>query len=535
MSDDAKADAVAGDRIAKIRHWFKNPYNLALFCVLVLAAAIRIYFLFNTAAQPLWYDEAEYMSTAKKWGLGTPYNPSPHRPPLFQLLGAFGFMFGFAEIFIKFLIVVLPSFALVYCIYLLGKEMYDEKVGLIAALLASVSWTWVFWSARFQPDFASMTFQVLAVLFMWKYWKNEKMKFIILAGLFTALGFMFKLSALLVPMSFMAFIAIKDRLYAFKNKDYYIYSISFLAPLIPYFIWAKFYFGTAAAFSQGYGVSTQLGFGWYVLKFLLFKSESNPQGLFPSMIIFILFVLGLILALKFLLYADVLVKDRKKCFDPGLFNVVTIVVVAAWYIFWIRAAEDRWVFLWMPFIFIMVGNASMFIYNYGKKYSKIISIILVLGLLAWGSYAQFSHGRDLIESKKESYGPVKEAALWMRERSEQSDKIFSVSYPQTSYYSERDVLTSADIEGISSAEEFNDFIQKEKPKFVELSIFETHEPWMYQWPEGRNDTVPVQVYFADAEKKQPALIVYEINYPEIKEILSQSPQLQNITQGVDDG
>jgi hypothetical protein len=45
-----------------------------------------------------------------------------------------------------------------------------------------------------------------------------------------------------------------------------------------------------------------------------------------------------------------------------------------------------------------------------------------------------------------------------------------------------------------------------------LSIFENHPAWLYKWPQEYNDTImPVQVYFVDETKKQPALIVYELN------------------------
>jgi hypothetical protein len=508
-----KVEKVAEDRLTKIKIWLKNPYNALLVGILALAFALRLYFFIKTSGQTLWYDEADYMSTAKHWAFGTPYNLNIHRPPVFQFIGALGFMLGFNEMVIKFIIILLPSLALVYFVYLLGKEMYNEKVGLVAGFLTAVSWTLVFWTNRFQPDFFSMCFQVLAVLFMWKYWKSDKIKFAVLAGIFTSFGFLFKLSAVLVPMAFMVFIAVKDRLGGFKNKAYYFYSLAFLAPLAPYLIWSQMTFSTPFAFSVGYGISTQLGFGWYVIKFLYLLSEN---------IIFALFVAGLIISLKFLLYADVLVKDKKKCMDPGLFNVITILVVLAWYIFWIRAAEDRWVFLLLPFIFILAGNAIDFIYNFGKKYSKIISVVVILALLAWGGWMQFTHEKSLIDNKKDSYLPVKEAALWMKDNSGKDDKIFSFSYPQTSYYSGRKVLTSIDMEGVNDSESFDDFLQREKPRYVEISIFETHPEWLYKWAEGKTNIQVVQVYFADEAQKQPSLIVYEVNYSEKNVPLNES-------------
>jgi predicted membrane protein len=496
---------IAGDRLEKVKIWLKKPDNAILAGVLVLAIVIRLYFFFQTSGQTLWYDEADYMSTAKHWAFGIPYMLNVHRPPLFQLLGSFGFDFGLGEMWLKFLLVLLPSIILVYFVYLLGKEMYNEKVGLIAAFLIAVSWTLLFWSMRFQPDYLSMCLSVLAVLFMWKFWKGGKSKDIVWAGIFAALGFNFKVSGLLVPMGFIIFILIKDRLTAIFNKNYYYFSAAFLATLMPYFIWSYMQFGTPFSFTQGYSSAVEAAspFAWQVISFFYAMSEN---------VIFVLFLLGFVLGLKFLLYADVIAKDKTKAFDPDLFSIIMLALTAAFYIFYIRGVEDRWVFLWLPFMFFLVGNALMFIYNFGKKYTKIISIIVVLLLLGIGGYMQLSHAKTLIDNKKESYSQVKDAALWIKDNSLKSDKILSQSYPQTTYYSERNIIIYSDI---NNSADFEALIAKEKPKYLEISIFEPHPEFVYKWP-SMNNSIPVQVYYADKTNKQPVLIVYELNPGEQK-------------------
>lgn len=500
--EEKESGADVENRFGKIKKWLKNPYNALLVGILALALIVRLYFFLKTGNQTLWYDEADYMSTAKHWAFGISYNLNVHRPPLFQLLAAFGFMLGFGESVLKFLIILLPSAFLVYVVYLLGKEMYDRKIGLIAAFLAAVSWTLLFWGIRFQPDYFSMCFSGLSLFFMWRYWKTEKTKPIIFAGIFAGLGFLFKVSGLLVPLIFMVFILFKDRLAAFKNKNYYYFSLAFLATLVPYFIWAYLKFGTPFSFAAGYSSAVEAAapFAWYGLKFFKYLTEGA---------LFVLFLIGLVLSLKFLLYLDILIKDKKKCFDAGLFSVIALSVAAAFYIFYIRGVEDRWVFLWLPFIFMMIGNALMSIYNFGKKYSKIISIILVIGLLAWGGYAQLNHGKTLIDNKEETYLPVKQAALWMKERSQPSDIIFSISYPQTTYYAEREVFLYSEVK---DADEFTRLVKEKKPKFIEMSAFEIHPDWAYTWATGKDYVGVVQAYFADEAKKQPSLVIYEVDY-----------------------
>ncbi|HLF54036.1 MAG TPA: hypothetical protein VI544_02545, partial [Candidatus Nanoarchaeia archaeon] len=102
------------ERKERVKKWLKNPYNLALIGVLVFAFAIRLYYFFVTRGQPLWWDEAEYMSTAKHWAFGVPYDLNPQRPPLFQFLAALSFIVGLGENFIKFTWTLLPSVFLVF-------------------------------------------------------------------------------------------------------------------------------------------------------------------------------------------------------------------------------------------------------------------------------------------------------------------------------------------------------------------------------------------------------------------------------------
>jgi len=491
-------------RAKNIKTWIKNPYNLILILILIFAFGIRLYHHNLTQGQTLWWDESEYMSAAKHWAFDIPYDLNPQRPPLFQFLASILFRIGFTENLIKFTLTLLPSLFLVYVIYLLGKEMFNKKIGLIAAFLASFNWSFLFWTARVQPDFISMCFQVLAVLFMWRFWKISKTKPIILSGIFAALGFYFKISALLVPLSFLVFILIKDRLSALKNKNYYLFALAFILTLVPFMIWSYLQFGNPIAiFASGYSdqVVSSVPFGWYNLKF--FYSLTNS-------ILFFLFILGVIIALKFLLYLDILLKEKKKTFDPNLFSILVLIIVSAFYIFYIRGTEDRWVFLWLPFIFLLIGNALMFIYAISKKYFRSIASIIVIVLLLFGAYSHISQAKSLIDSKKESYLPIKQAGIWIKENSNKNDVIFSASLPQMTYYSERKTISFSDVE---DKEDFDIFLEEHNPRYLQVSVFENRSPWMADWlNENQERLNPVQALFADAEKQNAILVVYEVEY-----------------------
>ena len=462
-------------RKADVFNWLKNKDNLLLVIIIIFAFAIRLYYFVLTKDQALWWDEAEYMSAAKHWAFDVPYTLSAQRPPLFQFLAALFLMSGFEELFIKFVIVLVPSVLLVFSVYLLGKEMFNNKIGLIAASLTAVSWTLLFWTARFQPDFFSMLFQVLSIWWMWKFWKNPpRVKLIVLSGIFAALGFNFKVSGLLVPLIFGIFIFVKDRFAAFKNKYYYYFAIAFVLTLLPYFIWSYFTFGNPTAVKEGYIAEfTHFPIGWYNIKFYYTLTEG---------INFILFVIGVIIALRFLTYADILIKDKKKCFDPNIFSIIVLATISAFYIFYIRNTDDRWVFLWLPFIFYLIGNSLLYFYQFVKPYNKIIAIAVVFILLGWGIYGQYKHADELIRNKIPSYSPVKDAGLWIKQHSNPGDKVLSISYTQTVYYTERNVTSYSLMKNES---ELDRYILDNKPRYIEVSVFEPHPSWILQ--NGRNN------------------------------------------------
>src|SRR3989338_6189916 len=135
----------------KAKNWIKNPYNIMLLALILISLVVRIYYLNFTDGQALWWDEAEYMSTAKHWVYDVPYDLNEQRPPLFQLLAAFFMILGFSEWMQKFVLVVIPSTLIPIIVYYIGKETISKRVGIIAAVLTSFCWSLLFWSARFQP------------------------------------------------------------------------------------------------------------------------------------------------------------------------------------------------------------------------------------------------------------------------------------------------------------------------------------------------------------------------------------------------
>src|SRR3989338_559586 len=105
--------------------WFADNYNKIFIAIFILAIALRLYY--HNVNSAVWWDEADYLSSAKHFFFDVPYKYNPQRGILFQLLIGILFKLGLSEAATKFFVVLLTSVGIVVLTYLLGKQMYDKK------------------------------------------------------------------------------------------------------------------------------------------------------------------------------------------------------------------------------------------------------------------------------------------------------------------------------------------------------------------------------------------------------------------------
>ncbi len=493
----------------------KNYYKHILSIILIFSFFINLYYFFLTKEQPLWWDEAEYISTAKSWAFDIPYQISSQRPPLFPLLAAITFNLGLSDLMFKFLFVLIPTVLNVLIVYMLGKEFYNKKVGLAAAFIMAVFWSIIFWTARFHPDSLALLLQLVVVYFFWltfvkKEAEKKKTRNSLLCGFFIGLSFLVKIQALLLLPILGIFLLVYDKLNFLKKKEFWVIGVAFFVTILPYLIWNFFKYGQAFAFAPAYAGSATSSqpFAWNMLKFVF---------VFTELPIFILFLIGVGVTLFTLFIGfDLLIKNKNEGLAADFFSSIGIIVVLAFFIFIMKipTAEERWLYLMAPFIFLFAAKAIVIIYDKVKKYNKTVAITIVIIILFSGAYFHLTHANQIINIKKDTYLQVKQAALWMKENTNSEDKLFSISFPQTQYYSDRETLSYWPWHsGYHNVSEFANWLSREKPKFLTVSIFENHPDWIQPFIQQNQDRfVPVQAYFLDPEQKQLALVVYKINY-----------------------
>jgi len=495
-----------GDQLRnKLEAFLRNKYGLMLIGILLFSFIVRLIYFMKTYNQPLWWDEAEYFSIAKSMLGIAPYEYPIQRPVLFPLLIAFFYSFTHSEAFVRFMIVLLPSIGCVFMTYLVGKDLYNKKIGLIASFIMGVFWVLMFNTMRVHTDALALLFGLLGIHFFFKgYVKKKDTKALILMGLFIALGFLVRLSTVLIVMVIFIYLLFTDKFKFLKEKKVWYSGGIFILLLLPYMIWNYFKFGNFLAFFTGY-VGTQeftqkavKPFAWQVFSY--FK-------LYTQEIFFWIFLLGLvILLIDLILGFDILIKKGDKRLGSHLFTFLLIAVPTIYFTFIERSAgEPRWLMLIAPAMFFVIGLALMQIYKFVKKYNKTVALVVILFLIALGGYSELTYTNLIVDNKIESYLPVKQAGLFIKDNSLKSDIVYSNSVPHNTYYSERRTW------GIPApSEEFEKDILEKKPRYMVVSVFEVHSEEVLSYPEKYQSILkPVDAYFTDPEQTQPILIVYE--------------------------
>ncbi|MBU2639824.1 MAG: glycosyltransferase family 39 protein [Nanoarchaeota archaeon] len=460
----------------KILNFFTNNFNLILIAILIFSFYLRLkYFNVNTA---VWWDESEYLVTAKHWALGVPYEIASQRQPLFPLLISIFYFLGFhSEAIIRFFVVLLPSFFSVYLTYLLGKELYDKYTGLIAAYIMGIFWVLLFNTARVHTDPIAFVFGLAAFYFFWKgYVKKQKETLnLILTGLFLGLGFLIRVGGVLPIVIIISYLLITENIKIFKKKKLYLTAIVSTITVSPYLIWNYFHFGNLLAFWDLYfgarkaAIKFSSPIAWHLMDY--FQQYTGT-------IFFILFLIGLTYLIRVFLGFDLIFKNKDKSLKSDFFITLSILVPMIFFIFIERQAEPRWVIIMAPAIFYIIAKGCKTIYNLISKYDNLIAIAVITILLIAGSVYQLKLNNDLINQKKDSYFQFRDAGLWIKENSNTGDLIYSNGLPQVNYYSERYTWSM----GGGSPEKFEEVLggMYNKTRYMILSLLEIEPQWMSQ-------------------------------------------------------
>lgn len=162
--------------------------NKLLIAILVLASALR---LVHIGFQSPWLDEIHTLNEADpNNSLALIYEKlrmsEPHPPLYFYIIHFLFKIFGY-YIEVARLFSAATGIAGVYALYLLGRELFNKRTGLIAALLLSINYFHLYYSQDARPYTFFCLFSILALYRLVLFIKTPSWKNAIYYGILAAL------------------------------------------------------------------------------------------------------------------------------------------------------------------------------------------------------------------------------------------------------------------------------------------------------------------------------------------------------------
>ncbi len=508
----------------KFSSLINDNYDKIFIIILIAAFIIRLLIFLKTMNQPLWWDEADYLSAAKKWGLGLNIGDIWYyrRGFLWPLIGAAFFKLGIGEIAMRFLVVLLSTGVVAFSYFLIAK-MFDKKSALLVSLGVLFSWISLFFTGRVLTDIPATCFLLLALLFFWKgYVLKEGNKFLYLFGVFYALSLLIRFQFVMFFLPILIFVFTREKFKFIKNKHLWITLGIIFAILLPHFVLYWMHYGNVFTdiLSHYFGVSgvsnTEARQTTVSALFNYFKNM--PYILTNS--IFVLFLMGIFVFFQdMFLGIDKLFKNEEiqKKFFIFLWIVIPFLILG--YITdWV---EQRYVLSILPFLLLIAVSPLIKLGNLlNKHYSKISKrtgyifstiVLLLLLIISLGSTvpSNYSFGNSLIDNKITSYSEIQQAGLWIKNNSNATDVVVTQSRPQIVYYAERTVQ-SPDPKIFENESYFENMTRELRPRYLVLSVYEQSPDWVYAYPQNNPDKlVPVQAYSKD---NKPIVVIYQFKY-----------------------
>lgn len=409
----------------------RNKIYLVALVVAVLAIS-----LFPIRLDFHYWDEAVYLQHAEILSGESPnnYNEFDFRPPVFWTSLGLIYMLVPSEITAHVFVAVLSTFAVIL-LYILGKELYDEKLGLLAALIYGLSPRAIELSHDILVDTVLPIPWLLTAIFLTRAVKTGQRKYYALTGFGTALAILTKFTSLtLVPAVFTVLglslwskydfdlnrisDTVKDFLY---NRDIWLTGTCILTGLIPYLFWSyAVYGGFLHTFKQALIYSGAPSSFWtYVLA--------------PHRFLLIPFLAGVIL------YVEELSNIREfRVYMPVILFLSMFVPLQ----FILPNRQLRFLLPVVPFLALMSAQGFMHLRNSLEGKFDVFMLVLVISSLVMlpGQLDERSIFEDGMYVDR-WHPPVEDVSYWLKENTDEDATVYTNHYyPPLGYYSKRNIV-----------------------------------------------------------------------------------------------
>lgn len=185
-----------------------------------------------------------YLGTTMMYGFYNITNYTFWQPPVYLLLLATSFkLFGFGLTQARMVSVLLGSFTVLFT-YLLGKKLYNKKIGLLSSVMLTVNPFFFFVCREVRMDIAVACFTLIALYFILIALKESKTIYYLLSGFFATLSLLSHPNGLIGIVSILLIIGMckidfKNLKITLKLKEALSLILGAVITLIPYCIYVN--------------------------------------------------------------------------------------------------------------------------------------------------------------------------------------------------------------------------------------------------------------------------------------------------------
>jgi len=420
----------------------KKPEIIVLLIILTIILALNLQVTFSTPivfgdegfhtrmSQEIARD-VEYPKWAPFMGIEQKFGYS--RPPLWNILEAsFFFVLGFSEIIVKFLTPFIACILIGIITFIVGKMFYNEKIGVIAAIIAVTIPSFVTYSVLFYTDILVTFYFILSIFTIFLAEKTNSKKYWILAGVFCAFTVLSKTTGAFIILIFGTYL-----FYQFVTKrnikilKRYLVFISIFALIVgSYFLRNYSLFNTLSCDLPFFDKEKCSVMFDYTPTYE-FTARTEQVGTETSVFRmgftnYLDFSYGNIWFVAFtFLCGLILVLYRRKKSD------MLILLTLPWLLFvlvyFVHRAEDtaRYALSWVPVVALISGIYLGEIYSFIKKYQKYLALIVFVFVLYF-SFLNLKGKLDVMASVKQFSPAFFEACDWIKENTAEDSVMMTI-------------------------------------------------------------------------------------------------------------
>ena len=364
-----------------------------------------------------WWDETVYLQHAEVIFSGkTNYDEFEFRPPMLSILLASGFLFKH-HVFTASVIVALLGVLGTFFMYLIGKEISDEKVGLLSALFFGFTPFIIRSAHSIMTDIPSLVFFAIAFYFLLRASKRDNSKLYFLSGFFLAVAILTRFTQLILISVFIVYIWVNK--IPLKKVKWIVAGSALL--MIPYLVWAqvKVGFFLTPFIKANRVVSDQVGNMWFYVM--------NITKVYP-----------LVMLSGLLFYVGMMYKKRSKI-DGVLMAWILIFVV---YISLTPHKEWRYILpITVPLFLICARGYVSFLERKSLIVKGVVlGVLLLIGFSALPNLEKLKQGFGINQNFINTYvSPAEEVSAYLKGLNESKGIYANHEWPVYGYYTDQEI------------------------------------------------------------------------------------------------